>query len=96
MAPKRKLQEKGEPPKKKAPTFTEQEARKLIALYCEARERYHGTVRHEEAKVLLELRKVELARAKLELERLTAAVPGGTASTCTAPPSTYPYTYYNM
>ncbi|EYC35184.1 hypothetical protein Y032_1124g3639 [Ancylostoma ceylanicum] len=41
MAPKRRLHEEGEPPKKKAPTFTEPEGMKLIAVYCKAHDRYH-------------------------------------------------------
>ncbi|EYC05832.1 hypothetical protein Y032_0080g1388 [Ancylostoma ceylanicum] len=45
MPPKRKKQEEEGPLRKKAPIFTEAEPSRLIALYCEGRDRYHGRFR---------------------------------------------------
>ncbi|KAL6725598.1 hypothetical protein Aduo_007639 [Ancylostoma duodenale] len=45
MPPKRVGEDEEEWPRRKAPMFNDIEARRLITLYCENRDRYHGKLK---------------------------------------------------
>ncbi|ETN86925.1 hypothetical protein RB195_016624 [Necator americanus] len=45
MSPKRRIEEDEEWPRRKAPIFNELEAKRLINLYVENRDRYHGKIK---------------------------------------------------